>query len=95
MLAVVTRDLLIVVAVLLSWLLGHPVRIKPMIISKANTTAQIALACVVLADEGFALGFGGLRLALVWITGLFTVTSLGVYLVAWQRHMKGIEMIKS
>jgi len=86
---------LIVVAVLLSWLLDNPVRIKPMIISKANTTAQIVLASLVLADEGFGLGLGGLRLAMVWITGVFTITSLGVYLVAWQRHMKGIETIKS
>ncbi len=94
-LAVVTRDLLIVVAVLLAWLLDHPVRIKPMIISKANTTAQILLASVVLADEGFGLGLGDWRAALVWITGGFTIASLGVYLVAWQRHMKGVAPSKS
>ena len=88
-LAVVTRDLLIVTAVLLSWLMDHPVRIKPLVISKANTTAQIILASLVLADEGFGLGLGTLRTAMVWITGIFTVLSLGAYLVAWQRHMKG------
>ena len=54
--AVVCRDILIVIAVLLSWLLDQPVRIKPLAVSKANTVAQIVLAATVLADEGFGLG---------------------------------------
>ena len=49
--AVVSRDILIVAAVLLAWLLDQPVRIKPLAISKANTLAQIVLAATVLADE--------------------------------------------
>ena len=52
----VSRDILIVIAIVLSWLLGNPVRIKPLIVSKANTVAQIVLAGTVLADEGFGLG---------------------------------------
>lgn len=90
-LAVVMRDLMIVAAVLLSWLMDHPVRIKPFIISKANTTAQIMLASLVLADEGFALGLVNLRAVLVWVTGILTILSLGAYLVTWQRHMTGAE----
>ena len=54
--AVVSRDILIVLAVLLSWLIDQPVRIKPLAVSKANTAAQIVLAATVLADEGFGLG---------------------------------------
>ena len=53
---VVRRDILIVVAVMLSWLLDQPVRIKPLAVSKANTVAQIVLAATVLADDGFGLG---------------------------------------
>ena len=53
--AVVSRDILIVAAVLLAWLLDQRVRIKPLAISKANTLAQIVLAATVLADEAFAL----------------------------------------
>ena len=49
--AVVSRDILILLAVLLSWLLDHPVRIKPLAVSKLNTVAQIVLAATVLADE--------------------------------------------
>ena len=46
---VVSRDVMILVAVLVSWLLDKPVEIRPVWVSKLNTVAQIALA-------GFALG---------------------------------------
>ena len=54
--AVVSRDILILLAVLLSWLLAQPVRIKPLAVSKLNTLAQIVLAATVLADGAFNLG---------------------------------------
>src|SRR5436190_13095331 len=73
---VVSRDILIVVAVMLSWLLDQPVVIKPLAVSKANTVAQIVLAATVLADDGFSLGLQTVRLALVWITGALTLLSL-------------------
>lgn len=89
--AVVSRDILIVIAVMLSWLLGRPVRIKPLIVSKANTVAQIVLAATVLADEGFGLGLGWARFVLVWLTGALTLASLGAYLQGWLLHMSGYE----
>lgn len=89
--AVVSRDILIVIAVVLSWLMGHPVRIHPLVISKANTVAQIVLAATVLADEGFGLGLGSLRVVLIWVTGVLTVASLAAYLRAWLRHMSESE----
>jgi cardiolipin synthase len=92
--AVVSRDILIVVAVLLAWLMGTPVKIRPLAISKANTAAQILLAALVLADEGFALGFGRLRDALVWITGTLTLLSLAFYVREWVAHMAGGEAEK-
>jgi cardiolipin synthase (CMP-forming) len=85
--AAVTRDVLIVAAVVLSWLLEHPVKIKPLYVSKANTTAQMVLAATVLADEAFGLGLSTLRVALVWITGVLTIASLATYLREWLRHM--------
>ena len=51
---VVSRDVMILVAVLVSWLLDKPVEIRPVWVSKLNTVAQIALA-------GFALGRPRLR----------------------------------
>ena len=92
--AVVMRDLLIITGVLLAWLLDHPVRIRPLVVSKANTLAQLVLAACVLADAGFKLGLTGLKEALVVITGLLTIASLGAYTVAWFRHMTGSEVSK-
>jgi cardiolipin synthase len=85
--AVVARDVLIVMAIMLSWLLDNPVKIKPLIVSKANTAAQILLAGTVLADEAFGLGLGPVRTGLVWITGALTVASLASYFNRWLRHM--------
>lgn len=87
--AVVSRDILIVVGVLLSWLLNKPIRISPLAVSKATTVALIVLAGTVLADDGFGLGLAALRTALVWIAGVLTVASLWAYLSAWLRHMSG------
>lgn len=87
--AVVSRDALIVMGVLLAWLLGQPVAIRPLAVSKANTAAQITLAALVLADNGFNLGYGTARLWLVWITGLLTLWSLAAYVRAWFEHMTG------
>lgn len=85
--AVVTRDVMIVTAVMLSSVLGHPVKIKPLAISKANTTAQIVLAGLVLADEGYHLKLEGGRVVLEWITAVLTVASLASYLRRWMIHM--------
>src|SRR5262249_49975351 len=83
----------IVIAVVLSWLLGNPMRIRPFAVSKFNTLAQILLAAAVLADEGFALGLGALRTVLVWLTAALTIASLSAYLRAWFRHMSFYEPV--
>lgn len=87
--AVVSRDILIVLGVLLLRVVGQPLTIKPLVVSKANTAAQIALAAVVLADEGFGLGLATLRLVLVWITGILTLMSLVGYMRQWLVLMAG------
>ena len=53
MILVVSRDILIVGGIMLSWLLGNPLKIKPLLVSKLNTVAQIVFACVVLGSLGF------------------------------------------
>jgi len=90
--AVVSRDILIVAAVLLAWQLDRRVlRIKPLAVSKANTLAQIVLAATVLADGAFGLGLDNGRTALVWITGALTLLSLAAYLRAWFMHMTSYD----
>ena len=50
---VVSRDLMILFAVLVSWLLAKPVAIHPVWISKFNTVAQIAFAAFVLGSKAY------------------------------------------
>jgi len=87
--AAVSRDALIVLAVLLSSVMGRPVAMKPLFVSKANTATQILLVITVLAELSFALYVPFLRTGLIYICGLLTVASTAAYLVAWLRHMNG------
>lgn len=84
---VVSRDVLIVIGVLLAWLLNHPTPMKPLAVSKMNTVAQLVLAATVLADEAFQLRLGGPVQVLIWVTGATTLASLVAYLRIWLRHM--------
>jgi cardiolipin synthase len=86
---IVSRDILILLAVLLSWLMDKPFVIKPLAISKLNTAAQLVLATTVLGDNAYSLGLDTLRQVLVWITGISTALSLAAYLQLWVRHMTG------
>jgi cardiolipin synthase (CMP-forming) len=86
---VVSRDILIVAAIMLSWLLDNPVRIRPLVVSKINTASQLILASTVLADVGFDLGLVTLRWFLIWTTAFLTLASLAAYMQAWLHHMTG------
>lgn len=93
--AAVSRDALIVCAVLLSTVMGHPVVVRPLMVSKANTAAQIALAALVLGELTFGSLPGPARTALVLLCGALTVASAAAYLVGWLRHMSGYGAGKS
>ena len=93
--AAVSRDALIVGAVLLSTIMGNPVEMKPLFVSKANTAVQIVLAATVLAELAFATQFGPARVTLIFLSGLLTVASAAAYLVGWLRHMSGNGESKS
>jgi cardiolipin synthase (CMP-forming) len=89
--AVVTRDILIVGAVVLSWMLSRPMALHPILISKLNTFAQIVLAGLVLAELGLGLGLEELVAVCVWITGGLTILSAAAYFWAWLVHMASYE----
>lgn len=93
--AAVSRDALIVAAVLLSTIMGHPVAMKPLFVSKANTAVQIVLAIAVLAELALGQALGPVRPFLVWLSGLLTVASAAAYLVQWLRHMGRYEQAGS
>lgn len=87
----VSRDALIVGAVVLSSLLDNPVEMRPLLVSKANTMVQIVLLVLVLADLA---GLARLDAVIGWmiyaVAGL-TIASASAYLVTWLRHMAGVE----
>jgi len=89
--AAVSRDALIVAAVVLSSVMARPVAVRPLMVSKANTAVQITLAVVILAELAFARDFGWLDDALVILCGVLTVASAAANLVAWLRHMNGYD----
>jgi cardiolipin synthase len=76
---VVFRDLVIVGGVIVLYLAGQPPSIQPILLSKANTVLQIALAALALLVAGFALPAGGLVEALVWLVAASTFASGAVY----------------
>ncbi len=85
----VSRDALIIAAVLMSAVMGHPVEMKPLFVSKANTAVQIILAALVLAQLAVAPGIEAVKPALVIVSGILTVASAAAYLVGWLKHMGG------
>jgi cardiolipin synthase len=87
--AAVARDALILLAVALASVMGRPVAVKPLYVSKVNTTVQIVLAGLVLAELSFALNVGFAREILVVACGALTAASAGAYLVPWLKHMTG------
>jgi cardiolipin synthase (CMP-forming) len=90
---VISRDIMIVGAVILSTIIGNPVKMAPLFISKANTTTQILLAGFVLADLALELNFQAVQTGLVWLTAVLTALSAGAYAVQWLRHMAGYAEI--
>jgi cardiolipin synthase len=90
-LVVVSRDLMIMGAVILAWLLDRPMEIRPLGISKANTFAQIGFVALVLAMLTFDWpkdGNAGLLFSLgSWLVAALTLGSLAAYFKRWVAHM--------
>lgn len=88
---VVSRDIFIIGAVLLGAVIGKPLEMHPLLVSKANTAFQIILVAVTLADIAFDFSLTGSRVVLVWIVALLTAASATAYLKTWTKHMAGYE----
>ena len=84
---VVSRDFMIVGAVIISWLVDNPVPMKPLMVSKLNTVAQVAFAALVLASLGFGFSTAPYEIALMLCVTVLTLLSVSFYLVEWARHM--------
>jgi cardiolipin synthase len=84
---VVTRDVLIVGAVVLAWVVNKPMVVAPSMASKVNTVGQIVLA-------GLVLGLLGLKISLVPLlyagfasVAILTFGSGALYMRDWLIHM--------
>jgi cardiolipin synthase len=84
---VVSRDLMIVGAVMLSWLVGKPVVVKPLFISKVNTAAQILFAGLILLSLGFKFELDVTLTLAMFVVAALTLLSVGAYVREWVHHM--------
>lgn len=94
-LIIVSRDVMIVGAVLVSWIMEKPLEIKPLMISKINTALQITLVALVLASRAFGQFIHWPLQMAVILTALFTIASAFAYSHAWLRHMTENESEKA
>jgi cardiolipin synthase (CMP-forming) len=84
---VVSRDIMIIGAFMLAWLVGKPMQARPLWVSKVNTVAQILLATVVLAEQGFGFNADPLAQLMMALVAILTLLSIAFYLAEWVRHM--------
>jgi cardiolipin synthase len=87
---VVFRDGLIVVGVALAHALSHPIRVRPLLISKINTGMQIALAAFVLLKLGPGLDLKVI-VPMIYLTAASTLASGAAYVVEGLRGAARIE----
>ena len=88
---VVSRDLMIVGAIILSWLVDRPVAVRPLLVSKVNTVAQIFFAGLVLGSLGLGFDAGWLLPATMGVVAALTLLSVAAYVREWVRHMGSAE----
>lgn len=85
---VVSRDLMIVCAVVVSWMMDRPVAIRPLLVSKLNTLAQIAFATLVLLAKSAGWDTAPWLSYALYVVATLTLASALAYLVQWLRHME-------
>lgn len=83
---VISRDVLITIGVIMLYLTGVALNIKPVISSKTATCLQFATVIAVLSGE-YLLPFQGYYVYLYYATALFTIVSFLQYLYQWQKMM--------
>lgn len=84
---VVSRDIMIVGGILLAWVLGAPIPINPHLVSKINTTVQIAFAGLVLGTQAFSLTADwAVEYGIIGVATL-TIASMATYLTQFIKHM--------
>ena len=81
------RDLLIIGGVLLLQTVGRRPAMAPLLVSKANTAAQISFAVLVLAAHAFEIDDRGVLTVLIFVVAATTLASGSAYLVKFFRQI--------
>ncbi|HBF42478.1 MAG TPA: CDP-diacylglycerol--glycerol-3-phosphate 3-phosphatidyltransferase [Desulfobacteraceae bacterium] len=81
---VISRDILILLGVLILFLNGTDFVIRPSIWSKVTTCLQLGTVFIVLSKD-YSMLFRQINIYLYWITGLFTISSGLHYMRHWFR----------
>ena len=84
---VVTRDVLIVGAVVLAWVVSKPMPVAPSMASKVNTVGQIVLAGLVLGLLGLEVSLEPLLFTGIASVAILTFGSGALYMRDWLLHM--------
>jgi cardiolipin synthase len=84
---VVARDIMIVGAFMISWLLEKPLEVRPLLISKINTLAQILFAALLLSVEAFGVQKGAWFDLSLYAVAALALASLAAYFTQWFRYM--------
>jgi cardiolipin synthase (CMP-forming) len=92
---VVSRDILIVGGVMLSWFLGKPITVRPLLVSKLNTVAQILFASLILFRLGFFFDAGIVEGAALVMVAVLSLLSVGFYVRDWVRHMNAPDGLET
>jgi cardiolipin synthase len=84
---VVARDMMIIGAFMISLILRKPVKVKPLMVSKLNTAAQISFAAMVLGIKAFGFHAGTWFDVSLYGVAALTLASTAAYIGQWIRHM--------
>jgi cardiolipin synthase len=87
-LLVISRDVLIVLGVILIQRRNPVFRATPLLIGKANTFAQLLLAACLLAHGAGLVDIAGWIAPLIWLVAATTVLSAGGYVAQAVRALK-------
>ncbi len=86
---VVFRDIIIIGGVVLLHISTDGVKMRPLVVSKINTAAQIVLVTTVLANLAFPqLEWSQFVVVLVYLVTATTLASGGAYVVSWGRNVE-------
>ncbi len=85
--AVISRDIMIVMAFMVSWIMAQTMAVQPLFVGKVNTAVQIVFAAVVLGGLAFELDFEALNGAFAILIVLLSIVTVGLYLARWLKHM--------